>query len=191
MNQLQEIRSESAIAQILGTLKYPFKSLLMQHELFNYYTPDDVINEVYLRFQKAESSGKQIGKLRAWCYSTGMNYVRELSRKHKQRNLIPLNSDEIDSGKVKSINLRTNDLDEEAGDLEKLDIIHKAFLELKPEEREILQMRYEELSWEEIAVGLAQCGNAVKVTTLRQRGHRAEEKLRKICYEKLNNFTRR
>lgn len=183
MNQLQEIRSESNIVKILEELKKRFYSFLRQYKLSNRYTPDDVINEVYLRFRKAESSGKPIGKLRAWCCSTGFNYVRELSRKHKQ-----LPFDEIDSGKVKSINLITNGLDEEAGDLEKLDIIYKALLELKPEEREILEMRwYEELSWEKIAVRLAQCGNAVKVTTLRQRGHRAEDKLRKICYEKLNN----
>ncbi|MFB2967627.1 sigma-70 family RNA polymerase sigma factor [Aerosakkonema sp. BLCC-F183] len=163
----------------LADLKIFFRYRLQQFGLLGSHEPDDVINESIVRLDRAIKAGKQILNLEAWIRVTGLNYIRELSRKQKKCQAFdPFELDKHTESEQCDFILEEADTSEHRK-------VREALQELKPQEREILELRFfEKLSWQDIAQYLANKGNCATVDALRKKGERAIKRLRKVFLSK-------
>lgn len=145
------------------------------------YNPDDILNECLLRWYKAVENGRSIPSFAGWMRRTAFNVISELSRETKKvnvydpsilENLLPDVFDEADG---------------EGEDDPRL-VVRKALNALSDDKRELLQLRFfHDLSWDGIAAHFMARGEKVSVPTLRKRGQRAIEELRKVFLRMLQN----
>lgn len=162
----------------LADLRIFFRSRLQQFGL-GCYEPDDVINESIVRLDRAIKAGKQILNMEAWIRVTGLNYIRELSRKQKKCQAFdPLELDKHTQSEQRDFILEEADTSEHSK-------VRQALQELKPQEREILELRFfENFSWQNIAQYLANKGDCATIDALRKRGERAIKRFREVFLSK-------
>lgn len=160
---------------------------LHSFQLDSIYSPFDVLNEAYLRGVQLINSGKKIIHYEGWIRGTCYNIIREMSRSQRKTRYESLDSHQ--AHQEIAINLLSEDELEALEDLEKYkETLSTSLSLLQPQEREILLLRLiEELSWEEIHDILMNKGNNISTTSLRQKGRRALERLRKLYISNLNN----
>lgn len=137
------------------------------------YNSDDILNECLLRWYKAVENGKPIPSFAGWIKVTAFHIISELSRNTKRvnsyepsilENLLP---DAFDKA------------DDEGEDDPQL-VVRKALNALSDDKRELLELRFfHGLSWDEVAAHFIARGEKVTVFTLRKRGQRAIDELRK------------
>jgi RNA polymerase sigma factor (sigma-70 family) len=159
-----------------------YNSLLKVYQVYLYkfnlkgrYQPVDIMVEVILRLNNAYVSGKVIFNLKGWMRSTGYNYICELSR--LEHRYISLDSPEMEP----VLSLLSNIADDTKED--EYRVLHQAIHTLRPQDQEIIKMRFfEKRSWEEIAKIFASKNTQVTVVTLRQRGTRALNALREAYF---------
>ncbi|HBL13787.1 MAG TPA: hypothetical protein DD379_20810 [Cyanobacteria bacterium UBA11162] len=162
----------------LKNLREHFLDILKQYHLLSLYEPEEILNEVGSRFKNTLQKGKKVPKpkLQAWARSTGRNIIRELSRKEKKYRVIGLNEWEVATDEEISLAVEKQ---------EEFERVHDALKELSAETQGLLKIRFfQGLSWQEIALHLAQKGQNVSVATLRKRGERAINQLREVYFEK-------
>lgn len=153
---------------------------LRQFRLNGRYGPDDIINECILRWYKAVEAGKPIPVLDGWMRLTAHNVVRELSRKNQKVHLYE---------PTVLAELIPEDLKETEQDNEQHSIVNQALQTLREDKRELLQLRFvHTLSWEAIAEVYITRGEKVSVSTLRKRGQRNVEELRKAFLKILQDI---
>jgi RNA polymerase sigma factor (sigma-70 family) len=149
--------------------------------LERHYKPDDILNECFLRWYKAVENGKSIPSLAGWMRVTAFNVISELSRETKKanpydpsilENLLPDAFDEVDG----------------QGEDNQQQAVRKALNALSDDKRELLELRFfHNLSWDGVAAHFMARGEKVTVSTLRKRGQRAIEELRKVFLRMLEN----
>ena len=149
--------------------------------LERHYNPDDILNECLLRWYKAVENGKSIPSLAGWMRVTAFNVISELSRETKRAN--PYDPSLLE-------NLLADAVDEAGseGEDDPQLVVRKALNALSDDKRELLELRFfHNLSWNEIADHFKVRGEKVSVPTLRKRGQRAVEELRKVVLKMLQN----
>lgn len=183
-------QSSTSVKELLPSLqqRYPVLTELLEdidgfqkfiqaklrlYGLERHYNPDDILNECVLRWYKAVENGKLITSLAGWMRVTAFNIISELSRNTKRvnsyepsilENLLPDAFDEAD---------------DEGEDYPRL-VVRRALNALSNDKRELLELRFfHGLSWDEVAAHFMARGEKVTVSTLRKRGQRAIDELRK------------
>jgi RNA polymerase sigma factor (sigma-70 family) len=152
------------------------RRLLRQFGLHKIYAEADILSEIYVRGYKLTQGGVIIVNPHAWSKSTAFNIVRELSRKHRQkeRRFEELTENTWDKSEHPPI---------EADAKTDVAILHRALQELEPEEQRLLTLKIvDELSWVEIRNLLSLEGKTVSEATLRKQKERALKKLRRIYH---------
>lgn len=166
--ELTEENLQNLRKNILGRLK--------QFHLQGIYEPDDVLNEVVIRFMRTLLKEKKIFNPEAWIRITAYNIIRELSRKQKCQNL--------DHNTHESMVASGEDISLYLTQQEESERIHDALKKLSPETQYLLELRFfKGFSWQEIAQYLTQKGQKVSVATLRKRGERAINQLREVYFK--------
>lgn len=136
----------------------------------------DVIAEVYLRGIKKITSGENIKNPGAWIRVTSHNVILEMSRKQKKEQP----DSEFLENQVAPKTCKENSEVQ-------LNILRKSLENLSEKERLILELRFfQDLSWKEVRSILASKGEILTESNLRQKGHRALEKLKKSFFSSLN-----
>lgn len=156
--------------------------------------PDEAINIAYQIGIEQISQGKDIPNPEAWMRLTIWNLLRSESRKQAsaRKKFLSFEHRLIDSNGNQYLSLEEtvaaeddpnhpyirSQIEEEAKDNRaKRERLELAIEKLKPEEREILELRViRELSWEKVAQQLNFEG---KISSLRQKGKRSLDKLKK------------
>ena len=160
-----------------------FLRLSCQYELDDYYQPYYSFNHRFLQLGVKKKSIKDIRNIPAWFRETAYNVIREYHRKLSRESLCP---NEIFD---KISDFKSN---EYAENLENYNYLYEAFIKLPLEKRELLILRIVEgLSWKEIAVFYSEKGEEVNVTLLRQRKRRALITLRMLIYSSETSFVDR
>ena len=164
----RDILKEEKIKKICRT----FKSYLNQFNLLTICEPCEVLNEAVIRLITALQKGNTILIPEAWIKKTGFNIIREIKRKQKCQNLDPNIIESVfESGEDISLNLIKE---------EESKTLHDALQKLSSENQQLINLRFfQRLSWAEIAHHPTQNGNNVAVATIRKRGERAINQLRK------------
>lgn len=153
-------------------LIYFIERSLRQLNIYNYEV-GDIISEVCLRGQKFISR-EPIKNPGAWIRVTSYNIICEISRIQKKEIL-------IDSNLIES-NLKLRKYENamlEQDNQQELKMLKQALQTIKESDRKILLLRAEGLSWKEVTKYLESDEKVLQHTTVRQRGKRALEKLRK------------
>ncbi|MEM6424543.1 MAG: sigma-70 family RNA polymerase sigma factor [Cyanobacteria bacterium P01_D01_bin.128] len=146
------------------------RRLLWQYHLDRQLTATEIFIDAYVRgVQYLLSSGETIKKPSAWMRITVLNVIREKSRERKRS--IPLTwevvSDDMDKTSTS-----------ESGDEECFLAVIQAFNNLNHDDRKIIQLRFfESKSWEEVREKVGE--SDLTTSTLRKRGQRALERLRR------------
>jgi RNA polymerase sigma factor (sigma-70 family) len=155
------------------------KARLKSFNLNGQYSPDDIVNECFLRWHKAVEDGKEIPVLDGWMRKTAFNVIRELSRRNRK----------VDLREPTDLAESLPDAQEEAdGDDEQHQTVHQALKQLSQEKQELLEFRFfQNLSWDDITDVYASRGQKNTSQTLRKRGQRAMDELRKIYLSILEN----
>ena len=153
----------------LFVLVFFIKNMLKQFHLeqVDFY---DVVSDVYLRGIKKITSGENIKNPGAWIRVTSHNVILEMSRKQKK--------EQPDSEFLENqVAPKTCEENSEV----QLNILRKSLENLSEKERLILELRFfQDLSWKEVRSILASKGEILTESNLRQKGHRALEKLKKV-----------
>ncbi len=153
----------------LFVLVFFIKNMLKQFHLeqVDFY---DVVSDVYLRGIKKITSGENIKNPGAWIRVTSYNVILEMSRKQKK--------EQPDSEFLENqVAPKTCEENSEV----QLNILRKSLENLSEKERLILELRFfQDLSWKEVRSILASKGEILTESNLRQKGHRALEKLKKV-----------
>lgn len=175
-------RLDSAAIDVLssGINKYSYplfafiQSMLFRFSLDGVYTPVDIFQEVYVRSVEAIRSGKAIANYSGWFRSTALNVIREHSRELRRYTDISSYDVSVSEDTVDSI-LEESELSK------KLKLLESSISKLSKEDNELLTLRYiRGLSWKEIAEFFRnEKGTDIPTATLRKRGSRAIEALRK------------
>ncbi len=159
----------------LFVLVFFIKNMLKQFHLeqVDFY---DVVSDVYLRGIKKITSGENIKNPGAWIRVTSHNVILEMSRKQKK--------EQPDSEFLENqVAPKTCEENSEV----QLNILRKSLENLSEKERLILELRFfQDLSWKEVRSILASKGEILTESNLRQKGHRALEKLKKVFFSSLN-----
>lgn len=154
----------------LESVKKFIQSRLHQYKLEGQYNPDDIINEVFLRWHKAVEEGKQVPVLAGWMRVTAHNIIRELKRKNERADLYE-----------PSVLAELVPDTQKAADNEQHQFVRQALQLLSPEKRELLEFRFfQNLSWDDITNIYATRGQKTTAQTLRKRKQRAMDELRKV-----------
>ena len=161
-----------------NNLRQYFECRLKKFQLFGIYELDELLNEIGLRYFKAIQKGNTIPILEAWVKVTGFNIIHEMKRKQKCQN--------IDHNILESVVASGEDISLNLINQEESERVHDAVQKLSSENQQLINLRFFlGLSWSQIAQHLNQNGNKVAVATLRKRGERAINELRKVYFENL------
>ena len=132
----------------------------------------DVVSEVYIRRTKTIDSGEHIENPGAWIRITSLNIIREMSRQQLKEQA---NSEFIER------QIAPNDR-EDNNEVE-LKILEKSLQTLTEKDRQILELKdFQDKSWKQVVADLADRGEILKEATVRQRGKRALERLKKAFW---------
>jgi DNA-directed RNA polymerase specialized sigma24 family protein len=147
---------------------------LNQFHLRGAQTEAGIINEVYVRAAKFIDQGGEIDHLISWCRATAYNYIRELSRRSRREE----SYDRIQSI-VENCQNRQGLITEDAI-AEELVIIRRAFDQLTPADRELINLSVvNNLSWRDIRQYFSQQGHPDRnEAALRKAKERAIRRLR-------------
>lgn len=150
------------------------QSMLFRFALDGVYTPVDIFQEVYIRSVEAISSGKVITSYSGWFRSTALNIIREHSRELRRHT-------NISSYDIPVIENTVDSILEESELAKRLKLLESSISKLSKEDNELLTLRYiEGLSWKEVAEFFRkEKGTDISMATLRKRGSRAIEALRR------------
>lgn len=169
------------LAELLNDLDGFYKSILIRLSRFNLhnrYSPIEVTSECVCRLHKALEKGQDISNLDAWMKATAFNVVRELNREIQKASLYePSILEEVLS----------NVLDESTDEAdERHRIVRRALTILTEDKRELLKLRFfQNLTWDQVAEFYTARGEKIAIATLRKRGQRAQDDLRKVLIEML------
>ena len=184
---------DSEVEAILDQSNYYGHNLLsyinIKLILFNLnstYSSYDILSETYIRGVKLIASGQTIAKPIPWFRVTSLNVIREISRNQKRQQLAEYTQaveDNLNELVVTSAEVESNLLSEEKVETG-LDSVLKSFQDLEPGDQRILELRLiEGLTWKQVGKCLVAAGEkAQSIATLRKRGQRALERLRKIYH---------
>jgi DNA-directed RNA polymerase specialized sigma24 family protein len=118
---------------------------LYQFKLQKMKTAVEVFNETYLRAVRRIEAGEMIANIPAWFRRTALNVVREWSRTEIRQGEL------VQTQAAETCSLQSR--------LEVMAMFER-FVELKPIERKLLQLRAMGLTWEEVAQRLIEDGEA-------------------------------
>ena len=155
------------------------KARLRQFNLASNYSPEYIITQTIWRWDMHIKKGKQVPIIDGWMKLTAYHIILELKRQDNKVTYDP-STLESDPNLLKAMmEVAENNTEDE--DNEARQQLRVAMSKLSSDKREILELRFfQNLSWDEIAGYYTAKGNKVKVSTLRKRGNRALDKLRKI-----------
>ncbi|NJN13429.1 MAG: sigma-70 family RNA polymerase sigma factor [Richelia sp. RM1_1_1] len=158
-------------------LRIHIRNRIYALKLSSSISEEDVIQYVVMCLVETLRSGTQVNHPVAWSKLVSERYIQKLYKKHRV-------SVAIESDKIEYLANRRCD---EKDFYENNEEIVKKIQQLKPANREIVEMRFfQNLSWSQIAEILShQEGKQIRVVTARKRGERALEELRKIYFNKL------
>lgn len=141
--------------------------------VYNQEKAEDLTHDIFLKLIVKIGSFKETSKFSTWLYSITYNYCMDQIRTGKKRTEVALHE-----------NLEISD-DDDSGALDfQSDEITKSLRQMAPDERAILQMKYQEdFSIKEIADTLKITESAVKMRLMR-----GKEKLKKIYLENIAVF---
>ena len=165
---------------------------LRQFNMTKNYKSDEIIMEVLTRYDKKVKKKEEIPNVEAWMKLTALNCIRELHRQEHPvtafRKIPHDPSDfETDPKLVKSMMSNSEDITDSED--ENRCQVRKAMSKLPSYKRELLELRIVQgLSWDEIANHYMSQGKSVKVATLRKRGERALEELRRVFLEMIRQY---
>jgi RNA polymerase sigma factor (sigma-70 family) len=147
---------------------------LKQFHLDSFYSVRDVLGEAYIRaYRLIHDEQVDILNPPAWVKKTAFNIIREWSR--RERRFEPLETevaDELVHPPVDPSALSTDII-----------ILNRAWQELDPDERRLLQLKIvEELPWREISNLYALEGKPISESALRKQKERALKHLRKVYH---------
>ncbi|NES72285.1 MAG: sigma-70 family RNA polymerase sigma factor [Okeania sp. SIO2D1] len=132
----------------------------------------DVVSIVCIRGTERINSGEHIKNPGAWIRVTSYNIIREMSRQQLKEQA---NSEFIER------QIAPNDR-EDNNEVE-LEILEKSLQILTEKDRQILELKYfQDKSWKQVVADLADRGEILKESTVRQRGKRALERLKKAFW---------
>lgn len=142
--------------------------------------PFEVLSEVYERGINSLKSGQKIDNPIGWIWKVTFYVIVHKVRQEVKKDR---HSVEFDLIKYKIISDNYEDdfaLDNSVHTKRKL--AQQAFYKLEPQEQKILDLRlFQKLSWDKVSEALASEGEKIQSNaTLRKRGQRATERLRKI-----------
>ncbi len=157
---------------------FPFIQRYLQQFHITEREVSDIFNEAYIRGVKLIESGEIIRNASAWMRTTCFNVIREISR--KQRRSQPVEQSFLEY-KIAQAQFKICSSLEEVitSDLE---IVQIALEQLNLKDKVLLHLRIVEgLSWQEVGKRLSlEEGKLQSEDTVRKRGQRALERLRKI-----------
>jgi RNA polymerase sigma factor (sigma-70 family) len=166
--------------QLLLVLRNFYRLRLRQYRLLGKYEPDEILHEAISRLSKANQVGKKVYNVSAWLRTTGLRIVNEISREETRCRIIDNQNFDFEEFMLDERSLQT-----ECEDSELYKRLNQALLELEPEDRKLLRMRYyRHLSWQDITEKFLEEGVEISTEALRKRGSRAIAKLRKVFISK-------
>jgi RNA polymerase sigma factor (sigma-70 family) len=155
------------------------KARLRQFNLASNYSPEYIIMQTIWRWDMHIKKGKQVACIDGWMKLTALRVIQELQRQDNKVTYDP-STLETDPHLLKAMMevIESNTKDE---DNETRQQVRTAMSQLSEDKRELLELRFfQNLSWDEVASYYAANGSDIKVSTLRKRGERALDELRKI-----------
>lgn len=165
------LKPKSSSGLILMTF---IRRSLRQFHLDRYYTPAEILSEVYLRTLPKIQEGVEIESLLGWIRATAYNYIRELSRERRRFEQLE------DYHLSHFVEVQHSPIDDEEIE-SKLAIVRQAFKRLTPKEQRLLQLKvFDGLSWQAIQC-LEEYRNCT-LTTLRKRKERILKKLHRLYH---------
>ncbi|KAM3112764.1 RNA polymerase sigma factor [Phormidesmis sp. 146-33] len=175
--ELYRKRDSQAIAVFVG----------LERRRRQYNLPDDldvycVLNGVYLKGVQQIEKGEVIRNFYAFVRWFGMRAIQELSRTNQRE---CSRTQPLSSGMIENLSSTADSEEPLLSELEltaSLDKLFASLHELSDRDRQILYMRFwQHKSWDEIAsVLIPDTLTNRKVATIRQAGHRAIKRLRKL-----------
>ncbi|MDF5720217.1 MAG: sigma-70 family RNA polymerase sigma factor [Rhizonema sp. PD37] len=168
------------IAEVLGSesLRKFIESRLHVHKLHRQHEANDIINQVYVEFDRSVEAGRyeETGNLSAWCRQTAYNIICNLAKKN-------LKEVTVDSSSLDYLNSCSSDIKVSGTTVSTL---YQALKELSSEDEEILRLHFiKRLKYQEIFDLLVSKGSEIaSVATIRKRVERAKARLRKIYAQK-------
>jgi DNA-directed RNA polymerase specialized sigma24 family protein len=172
MGFLSIIDPNTYCGRITGGVLYAFvRQQLQRYRLNGTYSENDIIHEMYIRWEKAIASGTEIRNIQPWMRGCCVNIVRELSRKHRQT----YNLEDCEFiADIQPSALDIAELKEEIG------LLQARFQNLKAIDQIILDLRIVKgYSWEKVRNILEEQGYGnFEVVSLRKRKERAMKTLR-------------
>ncbi len=179
VESLEERFPELKDKKTLTLLCHFYRLRLRQYELLGKYEPDDILNDAVSRLDKAVKSSKIIYNVVPWLRKTGLNIINELSREQNKYRII--DSQKLDLELI----LSSEQHHQENDDRELYMQLYQALQLLDSNDRRLLILRfYQQLSWQDIVRRFAEDNIYISEISLRKRGSRALEKLRKIFMDK-------
>ena len=155
------------------SLLFFIRRKLLQYNLEESFTIDDILHEAFIRTQKTIQNGKAIQSIPAWMNRVCFNIIREKNRECRSRQ----NLDQ-----QLRLELSTDDDIESFFEvsIDKIGVLLSAWESLKESDQEILTLKYiEKRSWKEIATRISKSeSKKISEQAIRKRGERALSRLR-------------
>jgi DNA-directed RNA polymerase specialized sigma24 family protein len=156
---------------------------IRQFELQGYVTEVDIFVEAYLRGVKyTQQHQEEIRQPKAWMRHTAYNIIREWKRDRQHYSAVAF--DELmGQGAAMAEAASSPSIDEDVID-QALEAVQTALEGLSPGDRNLIQWQLiEGLTWQQVQVRLLDQGeDPISLATLRKRGQRALERLRRAYH---------